>query len=265
MTPENLLQHHDTGALWNSIPSDQAGFDMALAYQCALSTRALRVLRGEKPKGYKIGFTNRSIWARYNVSAPIWGTVYDTTLSFCDATGNLTLDRICQPRIEPEVVFGMKSTPKVTASLDDLFEAIEWVAPGFEIVQSHLPNWKFKAPDTVADGGLHARLMVGKTVPVQQIATNAMQLAQVLAASTVHLFKGNDQVESGSGANVLDNPLLALDYFLKAFRQYRPAIDVLPGDVVTTGTWTDAWPVLPGETWTGQFSPPLSSLTVQFN
>ena len=35
------------------------------------------------------------------------------------------------------------------------------------------------------------------------------------------------------------------------------APDLRPGDVVTTGTWTDAWPVTPGETWTAQFDAPL--------
>lgn len=31
-------------------------------------------------------------------------------------------------------------------------------APGFGIVQSHLPDWKVHAPQTMADGGLHALL-----------------------------------------------------------------------------------------------------------
>jgi 2-oxo-3-hexenedioate decarboxylase len=32
--------------------------------------------------GRKIGFTNRTIWAKYAVYAPIWGFVFDTTV--CD-------------------------------------------------------------------------------------------------------------------------------------------------------------------------------------
>ena len=37
-----------------------------------------------------------------------------------------------------------------------------------------------------------------------------------------------------------------------------------PGDVVTTGTWTDAWPVAPGERWAARFSSPLPGLVVNF-
>jgi hypothetical protein len=42
------------------------------------------------------------------------------------------------------------------------------------------------------------------------------------------------------------------------------APDLQAGDVVTTGTWTDAWPVRRGERWTAQFDAPLSPLTVVF-
>ena len=176
MTPLELLNHYDSGLPWPVAPSSAAGFDVRAAYQQALAVRALRLARGEQPRGFKIGFTNRSIWARYQVFAPIWGTVYDSTLRFCDGQAALALAGTCQPRIEPEVVFGMHATPAPGATLDALFAAIDWVAPGFEIVQSHLPDWKFQAADTVADGSLHARLLVGQRQSVQSIASTAGQL-----------------------------------------------------------------------------------------
>lgn len=264
MTPQTLLDHYDNGQLWAQPPSAAVPFDMAAAYQNALAVRDLRIARGEVPRGFKIGFTNRQIWQRYSVFAPIWGTVWDTTLTFCDGRGGVSLAGGCQPRIEPEVVFGMKSKPAVNASLEDLFNAIDWVAPGFEVVQSHAPDWKFTPPDTVADGGLHAHLLVGRKVPVRDIATNASQLNDLLAAAQVTLSKGDDIVEQGCGANVLDSPLRALHHFLTELRQCPGAPDLMPGDVVTTGTWTDAWPLQPGERWIGAFSAPLSHLSVGF-
>jgi 2-oxo-3-hexenedioate decarboxylase len=166
--------------------------------------------------------------------------------------------------LEPEAVFGMKDTPPANASLDALFDALEWVAPGFEVVQSHLQDWRFKAADTVADGGLHARLLVGRKVPVGAIAANVAQLNAVLGAARVNLINGEQILESGCGANVLGGPLLALQHFLKELRACPGAPDLRPGDVITTGTWTDAWPVLPGEQWTGEFGAPLSDLKVTF-
>jgi len=264
MTPQALLDHTDSGQFWSGVPSEAAGFDLPAAYQSAIHVRQLRIARGEAPRGYKIGFTNRQIWLRYNVFAPIWGTVWDTTLSFCDGQGAVSLSHTCQPRIEPETVFGMRATPRAHASLEDLFDAIDWVAPGFEVVQSHLPDWKFSAPDTVADGGLHARLLVGRRLPVRELATSGRQLDERLASAEVTLLKGDEVMEHGRGANVLDSPLRALHHFLKELHQCPNAPNLVAGDVVTTGTWTDAWPVAPGEHWTAAFSAPLSQLAVEF-
>ncbi len=265
MTPQTLLDHYDNGQLWAGPASAAVGFDLRAAYQSALAVRALRMARGELPRGYKIGFTNPGIWSRYNVFAPIWGSVWNTTLGFCEILGSVPLAGTCQPRIEPEVVFAMKSTPASNASFDDLFDAIDWVAPGFEIVQSHLGDWKFAAPDAVADGGLHARLLVGRTVPAGAIATSAGQLDALLATARVSLLNGDEVVEQGQGSNVLGGPLRALHAFLAELRQCAGAPDLMPGDVVTTGTWTDAWPVRRGERWSAQFSAPLSNLQVEFS
>lgn len=264
MNPDTLLAHYDSGALWPAQAAAGIGADVPTAYQQALAVRCLRQARGEVPRGYKIGFTNRNIWAHYQVFGPIWGTVWSTTLGFCAGEGNLSLDRCAQPRLEPEAVFGLKATPAPDASLDDLFDAIDWVAPGFEIVQSHQPGWKFTAAQTVADSALHARLLVGVQRPVREFATSAAELDQRLAAANVALRCDGEAREQGQGANVLGGPLHALHHFLKELRACPGAPDLQPGDVVTTGTWTDAWPVQPGQRWSADFDAPLSRLSVTF-
>jgi 2-oxo-3-hexenedioate decarboxylase len=260
MTPELLLRHTDEGTPW----PQGCGLSVPEAYERALSVRQLRLARGEQPRGYKIGFTNRTIWPRYGVHAPIWGTVWNTTLTFCEGEGELSLSGLCQPRIEPECVFGFRATPPARASLDQLLAAIEWVAPGFEIVQSHMPDWKFVAADTVADGGLHARLLVGRRTPVQALPADAAAFDGQLAAAGVTLLRDGQPVEQGHGRNVLDGPLHALAHFVAALRDCPGAPDLQAGDVVTTGTWTDAWPVRRGERWRAQFDAPLGALTLGF-
>jgi 2-oxo-3-hexenedioate decarboxylase len=260
MTPELLLKHADEATLWPA----GSGLDVGLAYERALSVRQLRLRRGEQPRGYKIGFTNRTIWDRYGVYAPIWGTVWNTTLSFCDGEGELSLAGTCQPRIEPECVFGLKATPPARAGLDELLACIEWLAPGFEIVQSHCRDWKFTAADTVADSGLHARLLVGRQIDVASLPREAAAFDAQLAAARIALLREEVRVDAGVGANVLDGPLHALAHFLAALRDCPGATDLQPGDVVTTGTWTDAWPVHRGEQWRAEFDAPLAPLAVRF-
>ena len=255
MNPQELLNHYDSGHCWPGALDLDGKYLVSEAYQDALSVRSLRLARGEKPLGYKIGFTNRKIWDLYKVYAPMWGTVWDTTVTYSsNSQATLSLQNICQPRLEPEIVFGFKATPKANASLQDLYDSLDWLAPGFEIVQSHRPNWKFTAAETVADSGLHAKLAIGEKLHISSFSSNAADLIKQLAQASAELFKGDQLVETGQGTNVLDSPLEALNYFVKELRDCPGATDIQPGDVVTTGTWTDAWPLNAGESWRVKFS-----------
>ncbi|HEX6017159.1 MAG TPA: hydratase, partial [Burkholderiaceae bacterium] len=226
------------------------------------AVRALRSARGEQPVGFKIGFTNRTIWQRYRVFAPIWGTVWNTTLHFCEGRGAVALRALCQPRLEPEVVFGIRATPPADASLEQLFDCVEWLAPGFEVVQSHCADWVFTAARTVADGGLHGRLLVGAKTAVRELAGSGEALDATFAACSVRLVRDGALVEQGHGCHVLDGPLHALRHFVLELQRCPGAPAPRPGDVVTTGTWTDAWPVGPGQAWRAEFDAPVASLEV---
>ena len=260
MTPQTLLSHYDSAQLW---PSASA-LDIDTAYQTALAIRQLRVARGEQPRGYKIGFTNKGIWPRYNATAPIWGTVYDSTLSLCDGQSALSLQGISQPRIEPEAALSLLATPPLGCTADQLFECVDWVAPSFEIVQSHLKDWKFALPDAVADGSLHARLVVGKPAPVRNLVGTASELCSLLAKAKVRLLCDGRQMDAGIGANVLGDPLSALLHFVHELQSCPGAPKLQAGDVITTGTWTDAFPVAAGQTWQAMFDSPLTPLSLAF-
>lgn len=262
MTPHQLLQHFDNGQLWPSRLDPQ--LDVAKAYRTALDTRSLRIQRGEHPVGFKIGFTNRTIWPVYQVFAPIWGTVWNTTLQDAEESNQISLASSCQPRLEPEVVFGMKSQPPKQASMSELFAAIDWIAPGFEVVQCHLPDWKFRAAETVADGSLHARLLVGPRQAVSEVASDAQGLIEQLSAMPATLFREGQPIDQGVGANVLDSPLHALMHFLQELRLCPGAPDLIAGDVVTTGTLTDAHAVQAGEHWRATFGSVLPDLNIVF-
>jgi 2-oxo-3-hexenedioate decarboxylase len=45
-----------------------------------------------------------------------------------------------------------------------LLACIDWVAHGFELVQSIFPGWKFSAPDAAAAFGLHGALLIGLVI-----------------------------------------------------------------------------------------------------
>jgi 2-oxo-3-hexenedioate decarboxylase len=223
------------------------GFDLESAYRVTSEVRALRIARGERPIGRKIGFTNRTIWAEYGVWAPIWGYVYDRTVTEMPAgAGELSLAGLAEPRIEPEIMFGMGSPP--AADMDDtqLLGCIEWVAHGFEIVQSIFPGWRFAASDTVAAFGLHGALIVG---PRHAVAPRRDAWLSTLGAFEIDLLRDGAVADRGRAANVLDGPLRALRHFLELLARDTIHPPVAAGEIVTTGTLTRALPVASGETW----------------
>lgn len=260
MNAASLLIHYDTAMLWPA----PTGFDITTAYHEALEVRKMRIARGEQPKGYKIGFTNKGIWPRYNATAPIWGTVYSSTISHCEGRASLSLTGISQPRIEPEAVLTLRATPPQRCTIEQLFDCVESVASGFEIVQSHLKDWKFTLPDAVADGSLHARLVVGKLVAVRNLANNAKELCAVLAKAQVRLLCNGQYMDAGLGASVLGDPLNALQHFVHEIQACPGAPALQAGDVITTGTWTDAFPVAAGQTWAAEFDATLPPLALDF-
>ncbi|HLN07964.1 MAG TPA: hydratase, partial [Xanthobacteraceae bacterium] len=77
--------------------------DLDQAYAVTAELRRRRIDRGETAVGRKIGFTNPGIWAEYDVSAPIWGDMYASTVHRLD--GTFALSALMEPRIEPEIVF----------------------------------------------------------------------------------------------------------------------------------------------------------------
>jgi 2-oxo-3-hexenedioate decarboxylase len=227
------------------------GFGLDDAYAVADAARRLRIARGERARGYKIGFTNRSIWPKYGVHAPIWGPVWDSSLSLLDGvSATLSLRGLVQPRLEPEIVFGFARAPSAGMNEAELLACLAWVAHGFEIVHTHFDDWRFAAPDTVADFALHGRLLVGPRVPVAAFTNVSAELAGL----SLQLFEGDTQVDEGAGSAVLDGPLNALRLWVDAMAAQVQQWPIEAGDVVTTGTLTDAWPLWPGQQWRTRLS-----------
>lgn len=236
-------------------------FGLAQAYAVADEIRRRRIARGERPLGYKIGFTNRGIWPRYGVYGPIWGPVWDTTVTQLDGTVHTTsLAGLVQPRLEPEVMFGFARAPRAGLGAAELVDCIDWVAHGFEIVHTHFDDWRFQAPDTVADFALHGRLFIGPRIALSRFASPRAELA----ALEVELSRDGVPVESGVASIVLDGPLDALRTWIDAMHAQPMHWPIAAGDVVSTGTITDAWPLLPGQVWQTRLSDPrLPGLTLR--
>ena len=226
-------------------------FGLKDAYSVTAAVRAEREARGERPVGRKIGFTNRTIWAEYGVYAPIWGYVYDRTVGDLASEAPVSLSGLAEPRIEPEIVFGLAVPPAPGMDERALIGCVDWIAHGFEIVQSIFPNWSFRAPDTVAAYGLHGRLFIG---PRHAAGSRRDEWARELSRFEIDLFRNGGLMDHGVAVNVLGGPLFALRHLAETLAQDPDSPPLAAGEIVTTGTLTRAFPVAAGEEWTTQLS-----------
>jgi 2-oxo-3-hexenedioate decarboxylase len=238
-------------------------FGLDDAYRVTAAVREKREARGERPLGRKIGFTNRTIWEEYGVYAPMWGYVYDRTVHDLAAAGaGFSLSGLAEPRIEPEIVFGLGAAPVPGMDARALIGCVEWVAHGFEIVQSIFPGWKFAAADTIAAYGLHGALLIG---PRHSAAARVQDWARDLVTFEIDLFRNAEPADHGRAANVLDGPLLALRHLVDLLAAGPVNPPLAAGEIVTTGTLTRAFPVAAGETWTTELTGiPLEGARVRF-
>ena len=234
------------------ISDTDASFDVASAYAVLHEIHARRTAMGWRRVGRKIGFTNRTLWERYGVDRPMWASVFAETVQRAP-TGRhtLSLSGLVQPRIEPEVVFGLRGPVTNASSARTALDAVEWIAAGFELVQCHFPNWRFRAPDCTAAFGLHGALVVGQPKPL--VDAERDRLAGVLAEFELSLFRDGSEVDRGRGSDVLGSPALALAALAQLLDTQPEAPRLRAGEIVTTGTLTDAWPIAAGAEWRADY------------
>jgi 2-oxo-3-hexenedioate decarboxylase len=232
------------------------------AYRVSHWLEQARRVRGETAVGRKVGFTNRNIWAEYGVYAPNWGYVTNRSLRTLVDTPVLSLAPYAEPRIEPEIMFGLARAPSPDMDETALITCVDWIAHGYEIVQSIFPQWQFAATDTTAANALHGALLIGARRPID----DAAEWLRPLATFEIALYRDGEMIDRGRGDNVLGSPLSALKHLVALLVNDPVNPPLQAGEIVSTGTVTRAFPVAPGETWTTELSGiPLPGVSLTFS
>jgi 2-oxo-3-hexenedioate decarboxylase len=261
-----LIDALDHGKIIPSVIERNPQFEWDAAYRVAADIVKLRRARGEKTIGRKIGFTNRNIWAEYGATAPIWAHVYDRTVQFADGDrATVSLGGSVQPRLEPEIAFKLKAPLRAGVNHPALvLEAIEWLAPSFEIVDCHFADWKFGPAESAADFSFHWKLIVGTPCPVRRDAI--ADLVDRLRDCNVALSRNGQVEDRGTGANALGHPALALAFLADILMRQSRFDPLAAGEIITTGTLTAAMPIRPGETWSSRYEglPGVTGLSLTF-
>jgi 2-oxo-3-hexenedioate decarboxylase len=252
MNAVDFLAARSGQTLIDSLPSAN-GFDLDTAYAMESEIMRLRASAGHAAVGRKVGFANKALWRILKLETVVWAHMFEDTVQHAEqGAAELSISHLRAPKIEPEIVMQLRDPAAGLAG-------VEWVALGFEIVDCPYPDWKFTPVDFVAAWGLHAGLIVGPKRPVTDLETLGQQLADFKLA----LSCNNTFVEEGAGKNCLRSPALCLEELARAAAKRGDPLRA--GEIISTGSLTDAKPIIAGEEWRAELNGlPLASLRVQF-
>lgn len=233
---DELLGARQSAAVVDPPSRRHPGFSLADGYAVAQRLEQRRVAGGARVVGAKLGFTSEALWSLLGVSEPFWAPLYDDTVT---EARTVSLAGLVEPRLEPEIVVGLRQPLSPGATPDEVAQALGWAALGFELAQCRYPGWAFAAGDAVADGGLHGLLVVGDRVELDPAAAAALSTVELELSCDGAVLAG------GRATDVLGGPLEVMGWLLRL-----PGVAQLPaGTVVTTGSITAPAPVEPGQTW----------------
>lgn len=212
---------------------------LADAYAIQTAWTALRVARGEKVMGRKIGLTAKAVQEQLGVDQPDYGTLWQS--SFYEARGGqvtVPAADYISPRIEGEVafLFGKSLTgPNVTPQ--QVLAATDACALGVEIVDSRIADWKIRFFDTIADNASYGGFTLG---PWDRKLRDSD-----LAAVGMTIHQNGALAAEGTGAAVLGSPLLSCTWLANKLLEFGVSLE--PGDVVISGALMKMIPFQAGD------------------
>jgi 2-oxo-3-hexenedioate decarboxylase len=236
-----LLEARDRRITTPPPTRQMTGLDLEGAYRVGAALDRLLRERGYRRAGWKVGFTNRTVWPQFGIAEPILGPVYDRTLRTATPVAELSLAGFCAPRIEVEVVFGIEAEGGAPE-----WSRPAWMAIGFEVVDCHY-GWDLTPADSVADFALHGALVVGPRVA--RAAPRFGESIERLDQLEVRLFRNDEPVVEGRGSAVLGHPRAALEFVPRLRSNFEALPHSSSERVVSTGTMTALAPLSPGERW----------------
>lgn len=196
------------------------------AYEVQKQMIDLRLNRGEKLIGLKMGFTSEAKMKQMGVNDMIWGRLTDEMI--VQDGGSVNMTKYIHARAEPEICFRIAKDIKGEIALEDLDEYVDGIAPAIEIIDSRFENFKFSLEDVVADNCSSTGVVVGKWLtPSREISNLKMTLS----------FDKEVRAE-GSSFDILGDPWKSLQAATRLAHHYGEEIKA--GHIIMAGASTAA-------------------------
>jgi 2-keto-4-pentenoate hydratase len=197
-------------------------------------------LSGQGIVGWKIAATSRAGQAHIRVDGPLAGRLLKERVlksgAMISLAGNLM--RVAEAEFAFRVRRNLERREQ-PYRLDEVLNVVESLHTAIEVPDSRFEDYTVVgAPQLIADNACACWFILG--APVE---TNWREFD--LAQHKVDGYRNREHTSSGSGANVLGDPRVALTWIANELSQFGDGL--LAGQVVTTGTCITPIPVAPGD------------------
>ncbi|WP_425539683.1 2-keto-4-pentenoate hydratase [Microaceticoccus formicicus] len=210
------------------------------AYKIQIINIEKKISEGKKITGKKIGLTSKAMQESLGVDTPDFGFLYD---SMEVLNGVIPKGAILQPRVEGELALILKRDLGDEGTIEEVWEATEYVVPAIEIVGSRIKDWKLTIVDTIADNASCGMYLLSD-VKIDPRVTDLRDIQ-------MKLYKNEELINSGYGSAVLDNPANAVLWLAKSLRKY--GVNLNKGDIVLAGALSAAIPAVSGDCFVCDF------------
>jgi 2-keto-4-pentenoate hydratase len=226
--------------------------DVEKAYEIQTRWSELRLSRGEKIIGRKIGLTSFAMQDQLGVSEPDYGSLWSSR--YFPAQGGrarIPAALLLQPFLEGELAFLIGrplAGPGVT--LQEALAATDALAVAVEVVDSRIEDWNIKLPDTIADNASYGGFTVGPW-------SRRLREADLRTLGML-INKSGERVAEGMGAASLGHPAEAVAWLANKLASFGTRLE--PGDIVLSGSLGRAIPARQGDVFVleAHGQPPLT-------
>jgi 2-keto-4-pentenoate hydratase len=227
----------------NELPPDTRPADRAAGYA---AQREVVKFSGQKVAGWKIAATSAAGQKHIGVDGPLAGPLLANRVLKDDSI--VPLDGNIMMVAEAEFAFTFaRALPKRANpyTQEEVLDAVGSLHPAIEVPDSRYNDFaKVGAPQLIADTACADWFVLGA-------ATSADWRSRDLVAHAVTAYRNDEPVATGSGANVLGDPRIALTWLVNELRTYADGITA--GQFVTTGTCVIPVPIHRGATFRADF------------
>jgi 2-keto-4-pentenoate hydratase len=249
-----LWRHWQSGTRIEELPVECRPADRAAGY---LTQQEVVALAGQPIAGWKIAATSVAGQKHIGVDGPIAGTLLANRVLPIGAHVPLDGNAMLVAEAEFAFTFGtdMPARP-APYSREDVLAAVTSLHPAVEIPDSRYVDFaRVGAPQLIADTACSCWFVLGP-------ATGADWRSLDLAAHSVCGVLNGREAATGTGANVLGDPLIALTWLVNELRTYTGGVRA--GQFVTTGTCVVPVAIKPGDTFRADFGA-LGAVDVQLD